>query len=247
MESEKQFVCMKWGKFYTADYVNRLYNSVKRHTTPPFTFYCLTNESEGINPEVKILPCPTVPIPHPMCVRGWRKVSLWGKPEITGLNGQILFLDLDLIITGSLDEFFTYQGKSDYLVMYNYTTPGRNIGNTSVFRLTVGAHPEVYEKLLAEPLEMQKAYRNSQTFVSRTAPSMDFWPDPWIRHYKTHCLRPWPLYLFLQPRIFPDAKIIACTGHPRPDELVEGKWKSPWYKKFYKHTPPVKFVQENWR
>jgi len=242
----KQIICMKWGSSYSADYVNRLYNMIARYTTPPFKLYCLTNEPEGIKPEVEIRPCPAVGIPAAMRDGGWRKVSLWA-PEVVGLSGECLFLDLDIIITGSLDDFFTYQGQSDYMVMRNYTTMNRRIGNTSVFRFTVGSHPDVLESLLANPQEMRTRYSNSQTYISNTIKSMDFWPDGWIRQFKVHCLHPFPLRLFLQPRSFKDAKIVVCTGHPTPDELVAGKWQAPWYKKIYKSIPPVRWVRDAWQ
>ena len=242
----KQIICMKWGSFYTADYVNRLYNMIARYTTTPFKLYCLTNEPEGIKPEVEIRPCPKVDIPASMRDAGWRKVSLWA-PEVVGLSGECLFLDLDIIITGSLDDFFVYQGQSDYMVMRNYTTMNRRIGNTSVFRFTVGSHPDVLESLLANPLKMREKYSNSQTFISNTIKSMDFWPDGWIRQFKVHCLHPVPLRLFLQPRFFKDAKIVVCTGHPTPDELVAGKWEAPWYKKIYKSIPPVRWAKDAWQ
>lgn len=242
----KQFICMKWGKLYSADYVNRLYNMIERHTKPPFKLYCLTNEPEGINSKVMVLPCPSINIPEPLCYLGWRKVSLWNK-AIPGLSGTFLFIDLDIIITGPLDDFFTYESTSDYLVMRNYTTPEKIIGNTSVFRFTIGSHPYVLENLLENPLEMRKRYRNSQTYVSNTIKNMAFWPDEWIKQFKVHCMRPWPLRLFMQPKEFKNAKIVVCTGNPMPHELLLGKWDAPWYKKAYKSIPPVTWVAEAWR
>lgn len=242
----KQIICMKWGKLYSSDYVNRLYSMIARNITPPFKLFCLTDDPVGILPEVVIRECPTVDIPSPMCRGGWRKTALWAS-QVVGLAGECLFLDLDIIITGSLDDFFTYKGQSGYMVMRNYTTPNRRIGNTSVFRFTVGSHPDVLERLLADPLGMRKRYSNSQTFISNTIASMDFWPDGWIRQFKVHCLHRFPLRLFLQPRRFKDAKIVVCTGHPTPDELASGTWKAPWYKKFYKSIPPVKWVQDAWK
>lgn len=242
----KQIICMKWGTLYSADYVNRLYRMIARNITPPFKLYCLTDDPAGILPEVVIRKCPAVDIPSPMCRGGWRKTALWA-PRVADLSGECLFLDLDIIITGPLDGFFDYRGASDYMVMRNYTTMRRRIGNTSVFRFTVGSHPYVLERLLAEPLKMRSLYGNSQTFISDTIGGMDFWPDGWIRQFKVHCLHPFPLRLFLQPRRFADAKIVVCTGHPAPDELVSGTWKAPWYKKIYKSIPPVKWVRDAWR
>ncbi|MEE1122464.1 MAG: glycosyltransferase, partial [Acinetobacter pseudolwoffii] len=41
-------ICMKWGTKYGSEYVNRLYNMVKRHTTVDFQMVCLTDRTEGI-------------------------------------------------------------------------------------------------------------------------------------------------------------------------------------------------------
>ena len=45
----KQIVCVKWGKAYGSEYVNRLYGMVARHTTPPFRVVCLTDDRQGID------------------------------------------------------------------------------------------------------------------------------------------------------------------------------------------------------
>ena len=43
MTEVANIVCMKWGNAYGADYVNRLYNMVKRNMTRPFRFICFTD------------------------------------------------------------------------------------------------------------------------------------------------------------------------------------------------------------
>lgn len=241
----KQIVCMKWGTLYASDYVNRLYNMVSRNITPPFRFVCFTDDAAGIDPRVEILPCPTIQAPAPYNNWGWRKLNLWGE-KVGDLTGEFLFLDLDIVLVGNIDAFFTY--GSDYLVMRNWSTPQRRIGNTSVFRLRVGSHPYVLQHFLEQPEAMIAKYRNSQTYVSNEIRQMTFWPDPWIRSFKDHCLRPLPLRPFVQPRLIPDAKIIAFTGNPRPHEAAAGRWPvKRWYKKLYKTIPPVRWVQENWR
>jgi hypothetical protein len=104
----KQIVCMKWGDKYPAEYVDKLYGMVARHITPPFRFVCMTDRPEGIRPEVECLPCPTVPVPPPHNNRGWRKVSLWND-SLQGMEGDWLYLDLDVVVTGTLDGFFEYE------------------------------------------------------------------------------------------------------------------------------------------
>ena len=45
---------------YSAEYVNRLYNSIKRNTTVKFKFYCYTENPVDLLPEICI-----IPIEHP--------------------------------------------------------------------------------------------------------------------------------------------------------------------------------------
>ncbi len=242
----KQIVCMKWGTLYPAHYVNKLYSMVARHITPPFRFVCMTNESEGIRPEVECLPCPTVPVPPPHNNRGWRKVSLWND-SLPGMEGDWLYLDLDVVVTGTLDGFFEYEPQSGYIVMQNWTQPGKGIGNTSVFRFRVGSHPYLLHELIAHHDTLIPRYRNSQTYISRTVKSMTFWPDDWCILFKTHCLPPMPQRWWKAPFLPSTARVVAFPGVPNPDEAMVGHWPSPWYKKIYKHILPAAWISDYWR
>jgi len=53
------------------------------------------------------------------------------------VTGDVLFLDLDLVISGSLDEMFDYE-PGRFCVIENWTQMGKKIGNTSCFRWNVG-------------------------------------------------------------------------------------------------------------
>lgn len=209
---------MKWGDKYPAEYVDKLYGMVARHVTPPFRFVCMTDRSEGIRPEVECLPCPTVPVPPPHNNRGWRKVSLWND-SLPGMDGDWLYLDLDVVVTGTLDGFFEYAPQLSYIVMQNWTQPGKGIGNTSVFRFRVGSHPYLLHELVAHHDELIPRYRNSQTYISRTVKDIAFWPDEWCILFKTHCIPPMP-QRWWKPPSFPPLRASslsrACPIRMRP-------------------------------
>ncbi len=95
-------LAVKWGKRYGADYVNKLYAGIKKNTTWEFKFYCFTDDSTGLNPNI-------VPMPLEEGWTGW-----WGKvtlfkdyPEI---KGRKFYIDLDMIVTGNIDNIFSYSG-----------------------------------------------------------------------------------------------------------------------------------------
>lgn len=241
----KQIVCMKWGDLYPADYVNKLYGMVARHISPPFRFVCMTDRPEGVRPEVECLPCPTVQLPPPHNNRGWRKIALW-KDSLPNMEGDWLFLDLDVVVTGSLDPFFAYEPTASFIVMQNWTQRGRGIGNTSVFRFRVGAHPYIYDRLTPEFDEIYRQYRIEQTYISRTVTEMKFWPDEWCVLFKTDCVPPMPRRWWETPVLPAGARVVAFPGLPNPPDALRGVWPAKWYKKFYKTIRPTPWIAQYW-
>jgi hypothetical protein len=243
----KQIVCMKWGPLYPAYYANKLYGMVRRHTQGPIRFVCLTDNAEGVRPEVECLPCPTVDLPAPYNNTGWRKIALWAR-ELPGMEGDWLFLDLDVIITGMLDDFFDYEPTRSFIVMQNWTQPGQGIGNTSAFRFRVGQHPYIYDRLVPEFKSILGQFNNEQIYISRTVTEMAYWPDEWCVLFKTHCVPPMPQRWWRTPNIPEGARIIAFPGDPNPHDAVRGNWPvKKWYKKIYKHIQPATWIEDYWR
>ena len=98
---EKYYVlCLKHGTKYPSEYVNTLYNMVKRNCTLDFEFVCLTDDVTGIDPNIKILSLPKT-------LKGW-----WCKPYMFSndlpLKGTVLYMDLDVVISNNIDHLFTY-------------------------------------------------------------------------------------------------------------------------------------------
>lgn len=243
----KQIMCMKWGTLYNADYVNKLYGSICNQLDGDFRFVCLTDDQTGIRAEVECMDCPTIDIPEPYCNTGWRKLTVWAD-TLPGMNGTWLYLDLDVVITGSLDDFFSYQPEKSFIVMQNWTQPGKGIGNTSVFRFNVGSHPYLYERAVNEFSEnFLKEFLIEQTYISRTINEMSFWPDEWCILFKTHCVPSWPARFWKTPVLPSTAKIVAFPGDPNPDAAMLGHWPvKKAYKRIYKHIRPTPWIRDVW-
>ena len=242
----KQIVCMKWGSLYGADYVNKLYGMVRRNLAGELRFLCLTDEPSGIRPEVETAPCPEIPIPAPHNNRGWRKLTLW-KSSIFGQTGDWLYLDLDVVIVDALDPFFDHRPDASFIVMQNWTQPGQGIGNTSAYRFRVGEHDYLYDHLVADADRLIARYRNSQTYISRTVNSIEFWPDPWCTLFKVQSVPAFPLRWWQEPRIPDGCRVIAFPGVPNPHEALEGRWPARGLKKVYKHIRPARWIDSYWR
>ena len=239
---------MKWGTLYGPEYVNRLYAMVRQRTSGVLRFVCLTDTPEGISPDVECHECPEVGIAAPHCLRGWRKVSLFAKSDdLFGLQGDWLYLDLDVVVTDDLDVFFSYQPEKGYLVMRNWTQPGKQIGNTSVYRFRVGADSYLLDNLLEHEDEILAKFNNSQTYISRSINELNFWPDDWCVLFKVQCLPAWPVRFWKAPVLPPKARVVAFPGVPNPHQAVNGEWPvKNIFKKVYKYIRPTPWIEEAW-
>ncbi|CAK0865317.1 unnamed protein product [Prorocentrum cordatum] len=99
-------VCVKWGRRYGAEYVNRLHAGVRRHLPAEraeASFLCFTDDPSGLDEGIRAMPLPEgLPL-------WWGKAHLFS--EEAGLDGhRVLYLDLDQVIVGSLAPLVSYEG-----------------------------------------------------------------------------------------------------------------------------------------
>ncbi len=186
----QKIICMKWGKKYSSIYVNKLYHSIIKFTKKPTKLICFTDDKKGINENILCKPLPNITLPDILKNSPWKKLSIWQYP-LFDIQGEVLFLDLDLVITGNLDRFFEYK-KNDYCVIENWTQKGSNIGNTSCFKFNIGKHKYIYDDFQKNPIAIFKRYRIEQVYISKTIKSHFFWPDDWCKSFKHNLLPPWP-------------------------------------------------------
>jgi hypothetical protein len=82
---------MKWGSKYGPEYVNRLRGMVLRHTSKPIQLICLTDDANGIHPDIQCRPIPSLDLPSHLPERGWKKLTVFA-PSLKDLKGTALFL-----------------------------------------------------------------------------------------------------------------------------------------------------------
>lgn len=233
-------LCMKWGTKYGAEYVNRLYAMVARNLSMPFRFVCLTDNSEGINGRVETFPIPSLQLNINGPERGWNKLVTFAG-ELYDLEGQTLFLDLDLILVSPIDELFTLPGS---VVIIRDWLKKDGTGNSSVYRFNIGEHPEVLTEFQRDFVAIKRRYRNEQEYLSAALlkrNALTYWPEEWCRSFKRHCMHYLPKSLWCPPSIPENAKVIVFHGHPHPDEAIEGKTG-----KWYRFARPASWVKDFW-
>lgn len=232
---------MKWGTKFGPEYVNRLHSMVSRHLKRAHHFICFTDDATGLNPGVRALPLPTMFLP-PGKERGWRKLSTFTAP-LADLTGPILFLDVDLVIVGSIDCFFDHPGE--FCIIKDWAKPWRMTGNSSIYRFEANAHPEIFAYFLANIDQVKSEVRNEQEYLTREMHKrgkLNYWPRDWAVSFKHSCLPPWPLNYFRVPQIPPNARIVVFHGLPTPADALAGKGKN-----FLRHVRPTPWIADHWK
>ena len=240
--NERVILCMKWGTKYGPEYVNRLYAMVRRHLQGDFNFVCLTDNAQGIRPEVQCLPIPSLDLPPGIPERGWTKLTTFAA-DLHGLRGTALFLDVDVVVTGPLDEFFTHPGE--FLIIHDHKRPWRVTGNSSVYRFELGAHPDVLEYFRGHFDEIRQQFRNEQAYLSdvlHKQGKLQYWPASWCPSFKYHCIPTWPTNYWQPPFVPEDARIVIFHGECNPPDALAGRRN-----RRFRFIRPARWVAEHWR
>lgn len=211
-------VCVKWGDRYSAEYVNKLYLAVERNVTVPHTFTCFCD-----NPEDLI--CPTKPLIVDNLETWWNKMTLFSR-DLPVENEYTMFLDLDIVITNSLDDVIEEAMKNDFNIIKGVWA--KWVWNSSfiIWRRKVLYH-------LGEDLGRfvdvgrGKGY-SDQDFIRENSGVkpvffQDMFPDQ-IVSYKAKVLGQDMGGRVVETPVDPEsAKIVYFHGKPRPHE-VQAEW-----------------------
>lgn len=228
MSKDRVIICMKWGTLYPASYVNVLYTACRANITGDFKFVCLTEDAAGLDPAIISHPIPDLGLDPFHCKKGgWPKLAVFAQ-DFFGLTGRALFIDLDTVITGSLDPFFDYNAPKMVAID---TGPTWGIGapnaaplaGTGIFTFDLGAHSEILDHFMANRDAVVCQHRIEQIYVQSMVRDMAFWPADWVLSFKYHLRQPALVGLVKSPP-HPKAenRVIAFHGEPRPIDLVNG-------------------------
>ena len=115
------------SKTYTVEYVENLYEMVRKHCPIPFSFVCVTRHTD--------LPDGVIRMEPPDLQEGWwNKVGLF-SPDLFGPSMRILYLDLDVIIVNSLEEIL--RADDPFCMIENFgPNKGHAAHNSSVMLWT---------------------------------------------------------------------------------------------------------------
>ena len=146
-------VCWRWKPIngyrstYSAETVNTLRRMVGRHFHQPFRFMCVTDDSDGIDRAIEVLPpwndFADVPSPHggrnPSC---YRRLRLFHPDAGQWFGDRFVSLDLDTLIVADVTPLWD---RPEDVVFYGDTNPlpGSHY-NGSMMLLKAGSRPKVW-------------------------------------------------------------------------------------------------------
>lgn len=257
MEKEhKNVICIKWGAYYSENYVNKLYNMVVNNTTYPINFYCFTDNPNGLNENIIVKPLPVMNVEQ--LKYAYQKEAGLCENNLGDLKGQrVLYFDLDVLIVDNIDTFFEYPEDDKFYIINDWNTKGDNVGQATCYSWVVGTLGYIKEDFEKDPESIyKKFYTASQEYLSSKViekyGKLNFWPDSWVRSFRFHCL-PNPLIpfnrKFKMAKIPQNAKVIAFHGNPKMVDAINGVWKekNPIKRFFYKHLKPVIWIEKYWK
>lgn len=215
-------VCMKWGTRYGPEWVNRLAAMVRRNTTWNIRFVCFTDDPTGIRPDIECQPLPHVEFDSALG-KYWPKLGLM-QQDLGGLEGMTLYLDLDVVVIGNLDPFFTYEAR--FCMARESKTPHLGYGNSSIVRFFVGLESAVLDLFYAmPPAAIAIAYASKeQNFLTRAVDEVTFWPEDWCPAFNHACLPRTRLLRFLTRPLRPTVgRILVFFGSITPASAMRGE------------------------
>ena len=247
-------ICIKYGTLYGPEYVNRLFAGLKRNSSSPVRMFCMTDDAAGIDPDITCLPLPLEPFKGRMEAamqtapkRGrLQKISLFRPGLIPDLVGPLMVFDLDVVITGPVDDLRDHApGKVCMRHEWTAVKGVPTLGHGSVERFDPALHGYLYDFMATNPeAGVALGGGSEQSYTSICAQQHgDFepYPDDWIVSFKLNCRPTRPLNLLLEPRLPVGAKVVCFHGNPKMTDAMDGYRSDPLHS-----TRPCRWLRQAW-
>lgn len=208
------------SKDLASKYVNNLYDGVRRFTTEEFNFICFTNEALQLNEGIETRPFKLI------TNKGVLPRMYMFSKEAGLFGSQVLSLDIDLIITGSLNDLVNYNGL--FCTRMSWTKGEEHLRDGDIMSFRAGEETEeiFWNPLVRNTAEVEKLSQGRErVWVRHVIKSKaEVWQDVTpgqVCSYKFHVQ---------QTRQLPEnARIVSCHGYPRPHQI-----KDEWRKEYWK-------------
>lgn len=208
------FCVLKSGGDYTIDYVVKLRNMIKRHSTVDYEFVCLTDVDidESICKSIKLV----------REYNGWwSKIEIF-RPDLVK-TGRIVYFDLDTVILKNIDDILTYDYNISALQPWNERNRKNGLCASGMMAWrNDGSFSFLFSQF--DPGKTKKYSRGDQEYISEILANNGTSPEFFqkifsgIYSYKRNCRKGIPK----------DAQIICFHGRPRPHEMKDKWMRENW-------------------
>jgi hypothetical protein len=205
--------CVKWGKLYGPEYVNTLFDMVRRNLPAGFAgdFTCFTDDPTGLEAGIK-----TKPLPEG--VEGWWNKLYLFSPEAFPEGERVLYFDLDTVITGPLDEIARYDG--DFAVLRDAYRPKGMQSSVMAWEAGPGGDADwFWQNWIDSGKPIIEG--GDQAWIERVHEGPNWLQDLFpgkFRSYKVDC----------RTQIPRGTSVVFFHGHPRPHEVTSGWVPEVW-------------------
>jgi hypothetical protein len=205
--------CVYWGTAYGIEYVEKLFNMVKRNLSVPFDFVCITPHMKVPDGVVRMTP----PI-APSAEGWWQKVGLF-SPDLFGPSQRVLYLDLDVVIINSLDEII--KSEDAFCMIENFgPNKGHAAHNSSVMLWTpTDATAKIFTQFSPD---VMKELHGDQCWIWRVMKDD-------IRDFERHQCVSFKYERHPQWKHQTDkTSVVIFHGQPKPHNCGDAKLMSAW-------------------
>lgn len=202
--------CIRAGAKFAPAYVSILFDSVRRNLADGFEgkFICFTDQPDQFETGIEVRPLPA-DLPG-----WWSKLALF-KRGLFPDGSRVVFLDLDTVITGRLDEIVAYDGPLAILRDF-YRPDGLQ---SAVMAWRAGDYSEIWDGYEAAGCPMDNP-GGDQSWIERTQIAsavrlQDQFPGAFVS-YKQISGPP------------ERASVVVFHGNPRPHDVLTGWVPEVW-------------------
>ncbi len=187
--------CVKWGTKYDARYVNVL-RAMCEKNAPYHEFQCFTDDPRGIDPRVVIRDLP------PGFLGWWNKIALF-RPGL--FDGRVLYLDLDVAVTGRLAPLLSGG------IIHDWHVPTYN---SSAMCWVAGEHADIWEKYTPD---VASRLHGDQDWITKVGGWDTFPPGLCVSYRKSATLG-----------VPAESCLVVFHGEPKPHKVNTGWVPQIW-------------------
>ena len=216
-----------WPAAYDAERVNIMADSVSRNLTLEHEICCVTDDSTGLDSRIKTIPMWSTFADLGHC---YRRLRAFDADMSAIIGDRFVSMDLDTVITGSLDGLFANFGDFKMAKDTQPPTPY----NGSMFGMVAGARRRVFDSFLADPdiwIKKAKELRYcacDQAIIGAVlgASETTWGADDGVYSFKNEVLA-------RGGQLPANAKVVFFHGNPKPWQIADN---FAWIKSNYRRS-----------